>query len=61
VERSGSASPTKRPVATKKTSFKPVAINKKFLGDAPAATTAPSSLSSALQSKGAWESEISGG
>ncbi|KAA8908856.1 hypothetical protein FN846DRAFT_776961 [Sphaerosporella brunnea] len=53
IERSGSTSPTKtdrRPVATKKTSFKPVSLNKQFL-NAPATTTAPTSLGSALQSK----------
>ncbi|KAI5848230.1 hypothetical protein BZA05DRAFT_340181, partial [Tricharina praecox] len=54
VDRSGSASPTKsdRKLATKKLSFKPVSLNRAFLGDAPATTAAPASMSSALQSKG---------
>lgn len=54
VDRSGSVSPTKsdRKLATKKPSFKPVSLNRAFLGEAPATTTAPTSTASALQSKG---------
>lgn len=60
VDRSGSASPTKsdRKLATKKLSFKPVSLNRAFLGDAPATTAAPASMSSALQSKGTVELPI---
>jgi hypothetical protein len=54
VDRSGSVSPTKsdRKLVTKKPSFKPVSLNRAFLGEAPATTTAPTSTVSALQSKG---------
>jgi len=54
IDRSASASPTKadRKLATKKLSFKPVSLNRAFLGDAPPTATAPTSVGSTLQSKG---------
>lgn len=54
MERLGSVSPTKldRKVSAKKPSFKPVSLNKQFLKEPAACTTATASVNSTLQPKG---------